>query len=101
VSRCPRTLRTLWKEWEEGFAGQKAVKFWTASERGKHKHTLYKRKFLWDKVSDMVNAGIHCDIACDMIYNAYGKNLPVTKILSKLQADAKTGDHPDLRTLHR
>lgn len=101
VSRCPRTLHALWKEWEEGSAGQKAVRLWTASERGKHKHTIYKRKFLWDKVSEMVNAGIHCDLACDMIYNAYGQNLPVTKILTKLQADAKTGDHPDLRTLHR
>ena len=101
VSRCPRTLHALWKEWEEGSAGQKAVRLWTASERGKHKHTIYKRKFLWDKVSEMVNAGIHCDLACDMIYNAYGQNLPVTKILTKLQADAKTGDHPNLRTLHR
>lgn len=101
VSRCPRTLHALWKEWEEGSAGQKAVRLWTASERGKHKHTIYKRKFLWDKVSEMVNAGIHCDLACDMIYNAYGQNLPVTKILTKLQADAKTGGHPDLRTLHR
>ena len=88
-----RSLHALWQEWEGGGKGQKPVRLWNATERGKHKATLYKRKFLWTKVSEMMLAGHSADAACDMIYDAYGSALPVTKILDKLKEDSKTGGH--------
>lgn len=100
LSKCPRTLHAVWNEWEVGSATQKPVRLWTARERGAQKHSIYKRKFLWDKVSEMVRAGHNAHASCDMIYNVYGDNLTVTKILDKMRADAKTGGHPQLRTRH-
>jgi hypothetical protein len=46
LTKCPRSLHALWKEWEVGGTGQKPVRLWTGTKRGKHKATLYKRKFL-------------------------------------------------------
>jgi hypothetical protein len=42
VSRCPRTLHALWKEWEEGSAGQKAVRL-GLRQREANISTLYTR----------------------------------------------------------
>ena len=100
LSKCPRTLHALWNEWEVGSATQKPVRLWTAQERGAEKHTIYKRKFLWETVSELVRAGHNAQAACDMIYNVYGEGLSVTKILDRLRADAKTGGHPQLRPRH-
>ena len=94
-----RSLHALWQEWEVGGKGQKPVRLWNATERGKHKATLYKRNFLRTSVSEMMLAGHSsaADAACDMIYDAYGSTsaLPVTKILDKLKEDSKskTGGH--------
>ncbi len=98
LSKCPRTLHAIWNEWEVGSKTQKPVRLWNAAERGKQKASIYKRKFLWNKVSEMVRAGHSAHAACDMIYAAYGDNLSVTVILRRLQADARTGGHPQLRT---
>eukprot|EP00984_Skeletonema_dohrnii_P025522 scaffold14697_cov128-Skeletonema_dohrnii-CCMP3373.AAC.1 len=57
---------------------------------------IYKRKFLWETVSELVRAGHNAHAACDMIYNVYGESLSVTKILDRLRADAKTGGNPQL-----
>ncbi len=98
LSTCPRTLHALWDEWEKGTTTQKPVRLWTAQERGKYKHSIYMRKFLWNKVSEMISGEIGAHAACDMIYEAYGESQPVTTILKKLKADSKTGGHPHLRT---
>ena len=71
LSKCPRTLHALWNEWEVGSATQKPVRLWTAQERGAEKHSIYKRKFLWETVSELVRAGHNAQAACDMIYNVY------------------------------
>ena len=45
LTKTPRTLHPLWQEYEIGGPGRKSVKDWTAQERGRHKHSVYKRKF--------------------------------------------------------
>ena len=49
------------KEWEVGGKGQNPVRLWNGTERGKHKATLYKKKFLWAKVREMMFAGNSAD----------------------------------------
>jgi hypothetical protein len=95
--KTPRTLHELWQEYELGGPGRKPVKDWTAQERGKCKHTIYMRKFLWNKVAEMVRAGIDANLACDQIYGVYGQNNSVTNILKALKRDSKNGGHPNLR----
>ena len=95
--KTPRTLHELWQEYELGGPGRKPVKDWTAEERGKCKHTIYMRKFLWNKVAEMVRAGIDANLACDQIYSTYGQNTSGTNILKALKRDYSDGGHPNLR----
>ena len=39
LSKCARSLHALWKEWEVGGKGQKPVRLWNGTERGKQKAT--------------------------------------------------------------
>lgn len=97
LSKTPRTLHALWQEYEIGGPGRKPVKDWTAQERGgKNKYLIYKRKFFWNKVAEMVRAGIEANVACERIYAAYGHNQSITKILYALKRDHATGGHPNL-----
>ena len=100
LSKNPRTLQALWQEYEIGGPGRKPVKDWTAHERGTHKHSIYLRKFFWNKVSAMVRAGVEANDACERIYAAYGHNQSVTKILNALKRDSATGGHPNLHIRH-
>jgi hypothetical protein len=98
LMKHPRTLHDLWREYEIGYPGHKPAKDFTAAERGgRNKHTFYLRKFLWNKVSEMIRSGLDANDACDRIYDAYGHNQSVSNILKKLQNDSKTGGHPNLR----
>lgn len=98
LGKHPRSLHDLWNEYEIGTPGKKAAKDFTARERGgQNKHTFYLRKFLWDKVAEMVRSGMDAKTACDNIYEAYGHTQSVSSILKRLKADSKTGGHPNLR----
>jgi hypothetical protein len=90
----PRTLHDLWKEYQFGGPGRKPAKDFTASERGKVKVAFSRRKVLWDKVSELVRNGVAAQVACDLVYEAYGQNMPVTKIMAKMKIDKCAGDWP-------
>ena len=98
LSRLPKTLHALWQEYEFGSPGKKPARDFTPAERGKVKHTYYMRKFLWNTVAEMVRSGIDANVACDKIYEVYGQNQSVTKILNALKRDIHDrGGHPSLR----
>jgi hypothetical protein len=98
LGKHPRSLHDLWNEYEFGSPGHKPAKDFTPKERGgNNKHRFYLRRFLWNKVAEMVRSGMDARTACDKIYDAYGHNQSVSNILKRLQADSKTGDHPNLR----
>jgi hypothetical protein len=44
-----------------------------------------------------VRAGFTAERACHKVYDVYGSNLSVTKIINAMIADKKTGGHPQLR----
>ena len=97
LSKSPRTLHTLWNEYEFGLANRKAAKDFTAAERGLVKYTYHRRKVLWDKVAEMVRSGWSANEACNRIYEVYGENLSVTQILNLMRKDRTNGGHPLLR----
>lgn len=101
LSKCPRSLHELWKEYQVGTGGYKAAKDFTAQERGADKSKYYRRNVFWTKISELILAGYSSDEACDLVYRCYGRGCSVTKIINKMIADKKEGGHPGLRVAHR
>jgi hypothetical protein len=91
LSKCPRDLWVLWKEWEQGLGGGKPAKAFTHAERGANKFSFSRRKVFWDTVDGMVRRGQLLDVAIDNIYRVYGWNNSVTKILNEMKRDRHRG----------
>lgn len=91
LSKTPRDLYILWKEYEFGLDGQKPAKDYTSAERGANKFIYCRRKKLWNLVELMIRRGATCDAAIDRIYTVYGRYMSVTNILNALAEDAKNG----------
>jgi hypothetical protein len=94
LSPLPRTLYDLWVEYTSGIGGRKAARDFTARERGADKYRYYRRKHVWDIVSNLVNAGVLARVAVDRIYNHYGANKPVTRIIKDIMNDKRNGGLP-------
>lgn len=97
LSKCPKDLYTLWKEFEFGIRGNKPAKLFTRRERGAQKAVYSRRKLFWDLVLKLLKKGHTSDTAIDRIYAVYGRNLAVTNILQQLRLSKKNGYHPDLQ----
>ena len=98
LSKCPRDLWTLWEEYENGIGGRKPAKNFNELERGKVTSTYSKRNHVWKLIGNLIDRrGIHYNIAIDCIYDVYGINTPVSKIIKEIQRDARTGGHANLR----
>jgi hypothetical protein len=97
LSKCPKTLYDLWKEYMFGFSGNKPAKDFTRSERGACRYNYSKRNVVWQTIIELVKAGYSSDLAIDKIYGAYGHSTSNTIIIKKLAADNKHGGHPELR----
>lgn len=97
LSKCPKTLHDLWREYEFGLNGFKAAKDFTVSERGKEKYKYYRRNCFWKQVAELIRAGDSADRACDKFYEVYGGDKSVTQILNCIIADKKNGGHHRLR----
>ena len=93
LSKCPKTLHDLWREYEFGLNGFKPAKDFTDSERGKDKYKYYRRNNFWKQVAEMIRAGDSADSAIDKFYEVYGGGKSVTQII----ADKKNGGHHRLR----
>ena len=91
LSKCPRDLWVLWKEWEQGLGGGKPAKAFTQTERGANKFSFSRRRVFWDLVEGMLRRGQSSDVAIDNIYRVYGWNNSVTKILNEMKRDRKRG----------
>ena len=97
LSPLPKTIHALWHEYEFGIGGRKPARDFNATERGKNKHSYYRRKVVWDVIKNLVNAGWSANVACDRIYEIYGRNQPVTNIINRMLKDRKErGGHPNL-----
>ena len=99
LSSCPKSIHTLWQEYEFGIGNRKPAKDFTGSERGRHKYSYHRRKVVWDQVAEMVRSGWDANTACTKIYEVYGANQAVTYIINQMRKDKMTGGHPSLKIL--
>jgi hypothetical protein len=81
-------------EYTTGIGGRKAARDFTAFERGRDKYRFYCRKHVWDIISNLVNAGVNSRVAVDRIYNLYGTNKSVTKVIQDIMVDKRNGGLP-------
>jgi hypothetical protein len=98
LSPTPRTLHLLWDEYERGIGGRKAARLFSREERGRAKHKYHRRKVVWDCVAGLVRAGFSSEVAIDRVYQVYGENTTVTRIINKMKEDRQAGIvHPSLQ----
>ena len=87
LSRNPKDLYTVWKEWEFGLNGTKAARDFTIRERGANRFAFSRRKNVWDAVIRMIAHGFTSDTAIDRIYLVYGRKKSVCTICNLLAKD--------------
>jgi hypothetical protein len=97
LSKTPRHLHDLWREWTDGLFNNKPASQLSPTERGgRLKHTYYKRKHVWDIIQRFTDKGITHLVAIDKIEQAYGPGKSVTFYIKRIMQDKKTGGHPSL-----
>ena len=94
LSATPRDLHTLWQEYQVGLGGRKPARLFTAWERGRVKHKYTRRKVVWDTVDRLVRGGLTANVAIDRIYDTYGRNATVTKIINNMLSDRRNNTVP-------
>ncbi|CAK4569645.1 unnamed protein product [Aphanomyces euteiches] len=85
LSRRPRDLFDLWKEYEFGLAGSIPARMFSAKERGASKFVYCFRLQFWRLVESVLDRGHTRDTAIDAIYAWYGRSKSVTAILTELR----------------
>ena len=90
----PKSCHDLWQDYMFGGPGRKPAKDFSPAERGRVKHLYSLRLPLCKKVAELVRGGVSATVACDEVYEAYGNRLPLTTILRKTKAGARSGIWP-------
>ena len=99
LSKCPRSLYDLWKEYVTGFSGNKPARDFNASERGACRFVYAKRNHVWQLVVKLIRMGYSSDKAIDKIYDVYGHNTSVSNIIKGIIADKKNGGNNAFREI--
>jgi len=97
LSKTPRHLHDLWREWTDGLFNNKPASQLARHERGgKMRHTYHKRKHVWDVIKRFTDKGISHITAIDTIEQAYGPGKSVSYYINCIKRDKKNGGHPSL-----
>lgn len=97
LSKTPKSIHSLWDEYEYGNGGRVAAKDFNSVQRGAVRFTFCRRKVVWDCVKAYINKGHTAVDACDKIYEIYGPSMSVTKIINKMMGEKRRGQmHQDL-----
>ena len=91
LSKAPRDLFVLWKEYETGLNGRKPAKHFTDIERGLDKYNYYRRHVFWEKVQQLIDRGNTSDCAIDQIMTVYGQSKSVTAVINAMKSDRSKG----------
>ena len=94
LSSLPRTVYDLWDEYTVGLEGRKPAKLYLSLERGKCKHKYSRRKVVWDKIQELVNAGYTLHVAINMILDHYGRDKRPTNLIHLMKRDRKNNSYP-------
>lgn len=87
LSKHPKNLYFLWNEYQFGLEGRKAARKFSIKERGRNRFTYNRRKYVWDKILELIRHGETNETAIDAIYETYGRDATVTTIINKLRAE--------------
>ena len=87
----------LWREYQFGLGNNKAARDFTHHERGRISWKYSFRNNFWELVDGRIRYGDTYNTAIDRIYEVYGRNQSVTKILEAIRRDKPNGGHPNLR----
>ena len=97
LSKCPKNLHDLWREWTDGLDGNKPASQLKPSERGgKARFVFCHRKVVWDVIKKFTDKNISHLTAINNIEAAYGRNKSVTHYINCLKRDRRHGGHPNL-----
>jgi Transcriptional activator of glycolytic enzymes len=97
LSKCPRTLHDLWREWTDGLEGNMPASQLKRHERGdKLRYVYFNRKIVWDIIKRFTDKNISHLTAIDNIETAYGRNKSLSHYIACLKRDKKDGGHPSL-----
>ena len=92
LSKKPRDLFVLWREYEQGLDGQKAARDYTRTERGGDNKDNYARwEVFWNAVESLMVRGHTSDSAIDRIQCTYGRDSSVTQVINGLKKDKVRG----------
>ena len=95
LSKKPKDLYALWREWEHGINGNTPARMFTSRDRKNSRSQFSQRKIFWNFLVDMLARGYDSATAISMIVDAYGNQL-VTKIIKFLIRDKKNKSYPRL-----
>jgi hypothetical protein len=87
LSKAPRDLFVLWKEYEQGLDGRKPAKDFTENERGQDRYNYYRRHIFWEQVEKLIGRGNTADCAIDQIKAVYGQSSSVTAVINQMKKD--------------
>ena len=90
----PKSLHTLWNEYETGIGGNKPAKLFNHKEKGRDKYRYSKRLVFWGKIAGMIRSGWTSTDAINKVINHYGTNLSITKIMLAMQKDRHKNTYP-------
>lgn len=97
LSRHPKDLHVLWREYQFGLDGRKPARQFTSVEKGKVSSVYSKRNKVWKLIDGLIRRrNEDYRVIIDSIYAVYG-HISVTDIIKKIQRDEKNGGHPNLR----
>ena len=68
LSASPKSLHTLWLEYQQEISGRKPAKLFTPGERGRVKHKYCMRKSFCELIIEMVQHGFTSQVAIDKVY---------------------------------
>jgi hypothetical protein len=84
--------------YQTGIGGRNPARLFSRQERGKVKHKYHRRKVAWDCIATLVRDGVTVTVAIDRIYEVYGANTNVTRIINRMKQDRQAGTvHPSLQ----
>jgi len=96
LHQCPRTLQSLWAEYQNGIGGNKPARLFTMREQGgQNKYKYLRRLIAWNCIKRLLLRGTTLDIGIARILDVYG-NISMTRIINKMRADERRGGHSRL-----
>ncbi|KAL7512088.1 hypothetical protein ACHAXN_009059 [Cyclotella atomus] len=91
LSKMPRNLIELWKEYQFGLNGRKAANLFTTGERNTNRKIkkYYRRSVIWQCMVKQIDRGLTIEEAAQELYAVYGSKSSISYIIELMIRDKK------------